>query len=78
MDWEEAKKNYYIKYGDMPWNTRVEHAFMKQKHRMVWERRYGKIGKDHKEKESDKTIQDTRILAEEARAEAEARAAKKK
>jgi len=40
----EAQLNYYIKYGDLGYSTRVEDAFMKQKHRMVWERRHGPVG----------------------------------
>ena len=31
----------YIKYGDMPWWAGSKDALMKQKHRMVWERRHG-------------------------------------
>jgi len=39
-----AMKNWYIKYGDLGMRHRVEDAFMKQKHRMVWERRHGQVG----------------------------------
>jgi len=39
-----AAKNWYIKYGDLGMHHRVEDAFMKQKHRMVWERRHGTVG----------------------------------
>jgi hypothetical protein len=39
-----AAKNWYIKYGDMASYHRVESSFMKQKHRMIWERRYGEVG----------------------------------
>jgi hypothetical protein len=28
-----AAKNYFIKYGELGYNGRVEDAFMKQKHR---------------------------------------------
>lgn len=30
--------------GDLHYNCNVIHAFMKQKHRMVWERRHGPVG----------------------------------
>ncbi|CAL8088234.1 unnamed protein product [Calicophoron daubneyi] len=42
-DHEQAATNYFIKYGDLSWNTDVRHAFMKQKHRMIWEQRNGPI-----------------------------------
>jgi len=45
-----AIKNWYIKYGDLGMHHRVEHAFMKQKHRMVWERRHGTVGSGMKQK----------------------------
>ncbi|KAF8568249.1 hypothetical protein P879_03717 [Paragonimus westermani] len=41
---EEAVVNFFIKYGELSWNTDVRHAFWKQKHRMLWERRYGPVG----------------------------------
>ncbi|THD21580.1 hypothetical protein D915_007599 [Fasciola hepatica] len=31
-------------HGELSWNTDVRHAFMKQKHRMLWERRHGPVG----------------------------------
>ena len=45
-----AAKNWYIKYGDLGVHHRVEDAFMKQKHRMVWERRHGTVGAGMKTK----------------------------
>jgi len=39
--YEKAQVNFYIKYGDMPWWAGSKDALMKQKHRMVWERRHG-------------------------------------
>ena len=39
--WDKAQSNYYIKYGDMPWYANARDVLMKQKHRLVWERRYG-------------------------------------
>ncbi|OON13435.1 NADH dehydrogenase [ubiquinone] 1 beta subcomplex subunit 10 family protein [Opisthorchis viverrini] len=44
VDHEEAAVNFFIKYGELSWNTDVSHAFMKQKHRMLWERRNGPVG----------------------------------
>lgn len=48
-DYERARTNHYIKYGDMPYYHRVEDAFFKQKHRMLWERRHGPVGSGMKE-----------------------------
>jgi len=40
-----AAENYFIKYGEISYITgRAEHALMKQKHRMMWERRHGPVG----------------------------------
>nr|VZI20793.1 unnamed protein product [Spirometra erinaceieuropaei] len=41
---EEATTNYFIKYGELHFWTDVRDAFMKQKHRMLWEREHGPIG----------------------------------
>ncbi|KAG8199238.1 hypothetical protein JTE90_003665 [Oedothorax gibbosus] len=35
---EEANKNYFIKYGDLGAYAHAKFAYMKQKHRMVYER----------------------------------------
>ncbi|VEL10737.1 unnamed protein product [Protopolystoma xenopodis] len=43
-EYEEAATNYFIKYGDIAGNKDVVTAFMKQKHRLLWERRYGSVG----------------------------------
>lgn len=37
--YDEALVNYFIKYGDMGAHTHVIDAYMKQKHRLIWERR---------------------------------------
>ncbi|XP_040574180.1 NADH dehydrogenase [ubiquinone] 1 beta subcomplex subunit 10 [Lepeophtheirus salmonis] len=42
-NWCNANLNFYIKYGDMKHNFKAEEALMKQKHRMIWERRNGPI-----------------------------------
>ncbi|KAG8249966.1 hypothetical protein J6590_005354 [Homalodisca vitripennis] len=31
-------------HGDLGWKLSAEKAYFKQKHRMIWERRHGKIG----------------------------------
>uniref|UniRef100_A0A1S6GL21 NADH dehydrogenase [ubiquinone] 1 beta subcomplex subunit 10 n=1 Tax=Pseudodiaptomus poplesia TaxID=213370 RepID=A0A1S6GL21_9MAXI len=49
--YNRAAKNFFIKYGEMGYNMRVEHAFMKQKHRLMWERRHGEIGTGMKKDE---------------------------
>jgi len=45
-----AAKNWYIKYGDMGVHHKAEDALMKQKHRMIWERRHGTVGAGMKQK----------------------------
>merc|ERR1719430_1663802 len=47
--YERAAENYFIKYGEMAHYARVEDAFMKQKHRLMWERRHGPVGTGMKE-----------------------------
>jgi len=42
--YEDAAENWFIKYGDMGGYHNVQTAYMKQKHRMIWERRHGKVG----------------------------------
>ena len=43
--YERAAENYFIKYGEISYiHGRAEHALMKQKHRMMWERRHGPVG----------------------------------
>ncbi|CAH8568718.1 unnamed protein product [Schistosoma mattheei] len=49
-EYEDAAVNYYIKYGELHWSTSVVDAFMKQKHRLLWEKRYGPVGKTSDEK----------------------------
>ncbi|KAK7493319.1 hypothetical protein BaRGS_00015445 [Batillaria attramentaria] len=38
-DYEEAATNWFIKYGDIGVNGNVIDAYMKQKHRLIWQRR---------------------------------------
>ncbi|CAH0564955.1 unnamed protein product [Brassicogethes aeneus] len=42
--YEDATTNWFIKYGDLGAYHNAKTAFMKQKHRMVWERRHGPVG----------------------------------
>lgn len=44
----KAQQNFYVKYGDLPWHATARDVFMKQKHRMIWERRYGENTLDAK------------------------------
>uniref|UniRef100_A0A481SXL3 NADH dehydrogenase [ubiquinone] 1 beta subcomplex subunit 10 n=1 Tax=Liposcelis bostrychophila TaxID=185214 RepID=A0A481SXL3_LIPBO len=41
---EENVVNFFIKYGELGWTQRSIGAYMKQKHKMVWERRFGPVG----------------------------------
>ncbi|XP_076028785.1 NADH dehydrogenase (ubiquinone) PDSW subunit [Oratosquilla oratoria] len=49
-DYEKAAENWFIKYGDLGAHGNVVDAFMKQKHRMLWERRHGPVGSGMKNK----------------------------
>uniref|UniRef100_A0A1I8IVH6 NADH dehydrogenase [ubiquinone] 1 beta subcomplex subunit 10 n=1 Tax=Macrostomum lignano TaxID=282301 RepID=A0A1I8IVH6_9PLAT len=40
----KTSTNYFIKHGDMGYAHNVKNALMKQKHRMLWERKYGEVG----------------------------------
>ncbi|XP_012267111.2 NADH dehydrogenase [ubiquinone] 1 beta subcomplex subunit 10 [Athalia rosae] len=44
QQYEDASTNWFMKYGDLGAYGNVRDAYMKQKHRMVWERRYGPVG----------------------------------
>ncbi|XP_064635532.1 NADH dehydrogenase [ubiquinone] 1 beta subcomplex subunit 10-like [Lineus longissimus] len=50
-DYDEGSTNYFIKYGDIGVSSNVSDAYMKQKHRMVWERRHGPVGSGMKPQE---------------------------
>uniref|UniRef100_A0A0N5ALJ6 NADH dehydrogenase [ubiquinone] 1 beta subcomplex subunit 10 n=1 Tax=Syphacia muris TaxID=451379 RepID=A0A0N5ALJ6_9BILA len=43
---EEAELNFFIKYGELGSESDVKSAYMKQKHRMIWERRHPEIMKE--------------------------------
>ncbi|CDI97196.1 NADH ubiquinone oxidoreductase subunit 10 [Echinococcus multilocularis] len=59
-DHEEAATNFFIKYGELYYWSDVRDAFMKQKHRMLWEREHGPIGPksgpDSGDKEADNAV----------------------
>ncbi|BFZ03264.1 hypothetical protein BsWGS_06303 [Bradybaena similaris] len=38
-DYEDAAANWFIKYGDIKYRKGAIEAYMKQKHRQIWERR---------------------------------------
>lgn len=42
-DYEEAELNWFIKYGELGSETDAIDVLMKQKHRMIWERRHPEI-----------------------------------
>ena len=47
--YEEGAENWFTKYGDLGAYHDVKAAYMKQKHRMIWERRHGPVGSGMKE-----------------------------
>ncbi|XP_050298783.1 NADH dehydrogenase [ubiquinone] 1 beta subcomplex subunit 10 [Anthonomus grandis grandis] len=51
--YEEAAANWFCKYGDLGAYHDAKKAFMKQKHRMIWERRHGPVGSGMKQKEQE-------------------------
>lgn len=46
-----------ISDGDLGYYGNVKDAYMKQKHRMIWERRHGKIGSGRKDKDEEKNVE---------------------
>ncbi|KAK5640694.1 hypothetical protein RI129_009241 [Pyrocoelia pectoralis] len=49
QQYEEGSTDWFTKYGDLGAYHDVKVAYMKQKHRMVWERRHGPVGSGMKE-----------------------------
>jgi len=56
-DVEEAELNFFIKYGELGGRSDIRDCYMKQKHRMIWERRHpevmnerARVYKEHKER----------------------------
>jgi len=50
-EYEDANTNWFTKYGDLGAYHNVKTCYMKQKHRMIWERRYGPVGSGMKQPE---------------------------
>ncbi|KYN00175.1 NADH dehydrogenase [ubiquinone] 1 beta subcomplex subunit 10 [Cyphomyrmex costatus] len=48
--YDDAAVAWFIKYGEMGVSLGAKNAYMKQKHRMIWERRHGPVGTGMKEK----------------------------
>ncbi|XP_014669277.1 PREDICTED: NADH dehydrogenase [ubiquinone] 1 beta subcomplex subunit 10-like [Priapulus caudatus] len=42
-DYTNAETNWFIKYGDLGAYGNVKDAYMKQKHRLIWQRRHPEI-----------------------------------
>ncbi|KAB0796507.1 hypothetical protein PPYR_10568 [Photinus pyralis] len=49
QQYEDGATDWFTKYGDLGAYHNVKAAYMKQKHRMVWERRHGPVGCGMKE-----------------------------
>ena len=47
-DYDEAVVNWFTKYGDLGAHGNAINCLMKQKHRMIWERRHGEVGQGMK------------------------------
>jgi len=56
--YEQAAENWFIRYGDLGAIHHVKDAYMKQKHRMLWERRHGKVGTGMKISEYAADVED--------------------
>ncbi|CAD5231265.1 unnamed protein product [Bursaphelenchus okinawaensis] len=49
-DYEEAELNWFIKYGELGIAAGAQDVYMKQKHRMIWERQHPEIMAEREEK----------------------------
>lgn len=47
--YEKGAENWFTKYGDLGATGKARECYMKQKHRLIWERRHGKVGSGMKE-----------------------------
>lgn len=47
-EYKAAEANWFGKYGDMGHRADSLSCYMKQKHRMIWERRHGPVGSGRK------------------------------
>ncbi|XP_012523338.1 NADH dehydrogenase [ubiquinone] 1 beta subcomplex subunit 10 [Monomorium pharaonis] len=52
--YDDAAVAWFIKYGEMGIGLDVKNAYMKQKHRMIWERRHGPVGTGMKDQRATK------------------------
>nr|CAG4649032.1 EOG090X0LTN [Polyphemus pediculus] len=52
-DFDLAAENYSMKYGDLGPLNDVLAGYMKQKHRLLWERRHGPVGTGMKNQEEN-------------------------
>ncbi|KAA0183949.1 hypothetical protein HAZT_HAZT002533 [Hyalella azteca] len=43
-EYEKAAADWFTKYGDLGYYKNAQSCYMKQKHRMIWERRHGPVG----------------------------------
>ncbi|XP_050101381.1 NADH dehydrogenase [ubiquinone] 1 beta subcomplex subunit 10 [Anopheles aquasalis] len=55
--YEKAAENWFIKYGDLGGYANAKTAYMKQKHRMIWERRHGPVGSGMKTNEDGEAVE---------------------
>uniref|UniRef100_A0A9N6WWF2 NADH dehydrogenase [ubiquinone] 1 beta subcomplex subunit 10 n=1 Tax=Lynceus sp. MCZ IZ 141354 TaxID=1930659 RepID=A0A9N6WWF2_9CRUS len=56
VQYKKAEEAWFIKYGEMGIYSSSLNAFMKQKHRMLWERRHGPVGTGMKIKEETEDL----------------------
>lgn len=51
--YDKAAENWFTKYGDLGGYATAKSAYMKQKHRLIWERRHGPVGSGMKTSSDD-------------------------
>ncbi|XP_059618840.1 NADH dehydrogenase [ubiquinone] 1 beta subcomplex subunit 10 [Phlebotomus argentipes] len=51
--YNQASADWFTKYGDLGVYGQSKAAYMKQKHRMIWERRHGPVGSGMKTEDSE-------------------------
>ncbi|CAG9773888.1 unnamed protein product [Ceutorhynchus assimilis] len=56
-EYEDAAGYWFTKYGDLGAYHDAQTAYMKQKHRMIWERRHGPVGSGMNGKKVDPDAQ---------------------
>jgi len=50
--YQKAAANWFTKYGDLGGYANAKSCYMKQKHRLLWERRHGPVGSGMKSEEA--------------------------